>query len=76
MQGEAERAELTSDEAIMTLVKQIRNEDNNETNYDSEPVLKAVKAMTADAVKNGKSDMTLDEINAEISVCRKERKQG
>ena len=30
MEGEAERAALTSDEDVMTLVKELRNEDNRE----------------------------------------------
>ena len=44
--------------------------------YDSTAVLNAVKAMTEDAAKNGNSDMTLDEINDEISEYRQERKRG
>ena len=44
--------------------------------YDSTSILKAVKGMTNDASKNGNSDMTLDEINAEISEYRQERKRG
>lgn len=44
--------------------------------YDSEAILKAVKALTLDAKQNGSSDMTLDEINDEISQFRKERKKA
>lgn len=44
--------------------------------YDSEAVLKAVKAMTLDAKQNGSADLTLDEVNDEISKCRQERKKA
>ena len=44
--------------------------------YDSEAVLKAVKAMTLDAKQNGSADLTLDEINDEISKYRQERKKA
>ena len=47
-----------------------------QSNYDSTSILNAVKGMTNDASKNGNSDMTLDEINAEISEYRQERKRG
>ena len=40
--------------------------------YDST----AVKTMSEDAAANGNSDMTLDEINAEIFKYRQERKRG
>ncbi len=36
--------------------------------------MQAVKELNEQAIKNGVSDMTLDEINAEISAYRKERK--
>ena len=44
--------------------------------YDSTAVLNAVKTMSEDAAANGNSDMTLDEINAEIFKYRQERKRG
>ena len=44
--------------------------------YDSEAVLKAVKAMASDAKQNGSADLTLDEINDEISKYRQERKKA
>lgn len=47
-----------------------------QNDYDSTAVLDAVKAMTKDAALSGNSDMTLDEINAEISRYRQEQHRG
>lgn len=44
--------------------------------YDAQAVLKAVKAMTLDAKQNGSADLTIDEINDEISKSRQERKKA
>lgn len=43
--------------------------------YDATAAVKAVKAMNDEASANGTSDMSLDEINAEISRCRADRKK-
>ena len=48
----------------------------NETPYNPEAATEAMKKMNETARKNGTSDMTLDEINAEIAAYRKERRQG
>ena len=47
----------------------------NETAYNPEVATEAMKNMNETARKNGTSEMTLDEINAEIAAYRKERKQ-
>ena len=41
--------------------------------YDAEKALTAMAKLNASAEKNGTSDMSLDEINAEISAYRKQR---
>lgn len=43
-------------------------------NYDAAIALQAIKELQAEAQTNGTSNMTLEEINAEIAACRKERK--
>lgn len=42
--------------------------------YDAAKAIQAVKELQAEALANGTSNMTLEEINAEIAACRKERK--
>ena len=44
--------------------------------YYPEAATEAIKRMNESARKNGTSEMTLDEINAEIAACRKERRQS
>jgi addiction module RelB/DinJ family antitoxin len=39
-----------------------------------ENVKAALKAMQEESVKNGTSEMTMEEINAEIAACRQERR--
>ena len=48
----------------------------DDKNYDSEAATKAMKNMNESAKKKGTSEMTLDEINAEIAAYRKERRKG
>ena len=48
----------------------------DEKNFDSEVATKAMKNMNESAKKKGTSEMTLDEINAEIAAYRKERRKG
>ena len=43
---------------------------------DPETATKAMKNMNESAKKSGASNMTLEEINAEISAYRKERRRG
>ena len=43
---------------------------------DPETATKAMKNMNEYAKKSGASNMTLEEINAEISAYRKERRRG
>ena len=43
-------------------------------NYNSEKALQAVKTLNADALNNGTSELSLEDINAEIAAYRKERK--
>jgi DNA-damage-inducible protein J len=40
----------------------------------NQPGLEAFRALRAEAEKNGLQDMTLDEINEEIRLARKERR--
>ena len=47
----------------------------NETTFDSDVATRAMKNMNESAQRKGTSDMTLDEINAEIAAYRRERKQ-
>lgn len=42
--------------------------------YDAAKAIQAVKELQAEALANGTSNMTLEEINAEIAAYRKERK--
>ncbi len=42
--------------------------------YNPAYAIQAVKELNSQATENGNSDMTLDEINAEISAYRKERR--
>ena len=44
--------------------------------YDPEAATKAMKNMNDSAKKSGASNMTLEEINAEISAYRKEKRRG
>ena len=46
----------------------------NEEEYNPQLALQAMKNINASAKANGISEMTLDEINEEISAYRKERK--
>lgn len=43
--------------------------------YNAEAAVTAMKALNEAAKRNGTADMTLEEINAEISDYRKERKK-
>lgn len=45
-----------------------------ERGYDPAEALRALHELNAQAVKNGVSEMSLEEINAEISAYRKSRK--
>ena len=47
-----------------------------EDTYDSKKAVAAMSRLNASAKESGTSDMTLDEINAEISAYRKERRTG
>ena len=42
-------------------------------NVETNPAILAIRRIQAEAVKNGTSEMTLDEINAEIDAVRQER---
>ena len=42
--------------------------------YDSKKAIAAMNRLNASAKESGTADMTLDEVNAEISAYRKERK--
>ena len=44
--------------------------------YDSKKAIAAMNRLNASAKESGTSDLTLDEINAEISAYRKERRTG
>lgn len=48
----------------MTLPKQ---------DYKAESAIRAMQNLSESAQQNGTADMSLDEINAEIAACRKER---
>ena len=61
MAGEAERADLTSDDDIMALVKELRNEDENMSesqvrDADDRPILRAAIAAKADVLLTGDKD--------------------
>ena len=45
-----------------------------EDTYDSKKAIAAMNRLNASAKESGTADMTLDEINAEISAYRKERR--
>lgn len=47
----------------------------NETTFNPDVATRAMKNMNESAQRKGTSDMTLDEINAEIAAYRRERKQ-
>ena len=47
----------------------------DENAYNPEAATKAMKNLNESAKKKGTSNMTLDEINAEIAAYRKERRQ-
>ena len=47
-----------------------------ENAYDSKKAIAAMNRLNASAKESGTADMTLDEINAEISAYRKERRAG
>ena len=42
-------------------------------NIETNPAILAIRRIQAEAVRNGTSEMTLDEINAEIDAVRQER---
>lgn len=42
--------------------------------YNSAFAMQAIKEMNTQAIKSGASEMSLDDINAEIAACRKSRK--
>ena len=46
---------------------------DNELDLNSQAAVSAMKRMSQTAVENGISDMTLDEINAEIEAVRQKR---
>lgn len=48
----------------------------DEVSYNPEAATKAMRNMNESARRNGSSEMTLDEINAEISAYRKERNKS
>ena len=48
----------------------------DEKAYDPEAATKAMKNMNDSAKKSGASNMTVEEINAEISAYRKEKRRG
>ena len=43
-------------------------------NYDTAKAMQAVKTLNSQAQANGSSEMSLEDINAEIDAYRKERK--
>ena len=47
-----------------------------EDTYDSKKAIAAMNRLNASAKESGTADMTLDEINEEISAYRKERRTG
>ena len=47
----------------------------DEERYNAEAAIAAMKNMNASAKASGISEMTLDEINAEIAAARNERKE-
>ncbi len=44
------------------------------TDYKAERALRAMQEISASAERHGLSDMTLEEINAEINIARKEQR--
>ena len=61
MAGEAERAGLTSDDDVMALVKELRNEDENASesqvrDADDRPISRAAIAAKADVLLTGDKD--------------------
>ena len=47
----------------------------DEDNYDAKKAIAAMNRLNASAKESGTADMTLDEINAEISAYRKEQRE-
>lgn len=49
---------------------------DNKVKYNPDVAASAIRRMNDSARENGSSEMTLDEINAEISAYRKERSKN
>ena len=71
---------LSMSEAFIIFAKKVARERRipfeiiADNDSDSSNAIGALKRISTDAKRRGLSDMTLDEINEEIAVVRKERK--